>query len=554
MGFIPKNIIEIHMKDIKDIKNIEQKKEIIKEQKKVILIPLFIKLSKLDFTKNPNSNAIYKYDIYLPVDTLFNKLLIPYVPVDLKQYKVSRKVGPSYVMTQLLVNTFNKDITNINLMSVNPTKLNELTKLKYVLFFTDNMKIYDNRNMPYSSFDMHEDVLNEINNIYTDYFNFYQAYYNKVKVLTNFENITNEYININEIKKIDFFSSVLNKTKLIEYYGSENYNKFLIYFKYIYFNIILNIDENILKYDNIEGIEDLKLISGPGNKLEKSIFTNILDRKELLETNLSIFKELNINIYSKDIINKNIISILTSANKLESINNDKINLKIKKNTNLIPKLVSASEFYKTQLNNPEYPELKATKDAKEHLALLLKNGIVSSDSSTTGSLSDLMIEIYPGLSEIGDISKIAEYKRLKGDKVRDFDPTKEYRALDRYIDTLITEEGAKKLIRDITVFNQRDKTGDDTYYKNKAVTNNLNFVFKDKEVIGIGEPIYKLNYYLLTQLKGNKLEIYKKQGQKIYKEQFEVYEQQLIDDIKEIKEIKDKEDLKKRKKYTPTKL
>jgi hypothetical protein len=535
-GYIPKDIIELHKKKLSDISNKKEKNEIDKKQKVVIIIPFFIYLSKLDQlekTKYKNiPNAIYNYEIYLPIDTLFNKILIPYVPVNIKDYMMSKKKTNDFI-TKIYNDTFNNNIININLMSIKPDELELLKSLKYVLFFTDEMKIYDNSvGNSKRLLDISDDIKKNITNIYTDYFNFFQGYNNKLKVMTNVENIKFEKINTMSTN-INFMSNNINKEKLIKYYNSENYKNYISYFKYIYYTIINDIDINIIKLDNISEIEDLEITVGPGNTLEKSVFTTLLEMKELFEENLSVYAKLYDEIYIKNVIKEKIASIDNSYQKLNAINNDELNKEIKLYPSLVPKIPGAAEFYKNQEENPEYPQLKSINELQKVMSVYSEKELFSEGTDTIG---DFMLTIANGLNELGDTRKEAELKRLTGkgypSSLRKGE--KYPQSLINMIPNLITKNGADKLIHDIMLFNQDEGKGE-TYkgYGKSFLRKLFNAKTKDNEYIGIGESLYKLNEVIIDILSADttdKLKTYKNEktgGYAIYKSHFKTYEEDL---------------------------
>lgn len=548
IGYIPKNIRELHSIKVDKVKgsNEEETKkkqlEIKKLQSKVYMIPFFIKLGELDYAEslrhvkpgNQKPDGLYKYTTYLPIDTLFNKVLIPYVPVNIKDYSVFRKTSNDYDMTTLFGNTFNSTITNINLFSLNPNELLKLRNYKYILFFTDtNMKMFDNSSGPGRFIDIDGTLKGKINNVYSDYFNYFQEYNNKLKITNNIGNISREKLSFENIDIVNFLGGSIDKNNLREYYNSAKFEKYVMFFRFVYYKMILNIDIDILKFDKIEGIEDLKITSGPGNSLEKYIFTQLIDMKERLTDNLTVFEGLYEKIYKDDKIKKYIQSILHSFEKLATINDKQINFKIKEKLQVIPELVDAAEFYKSQDNNPDYPELESTKNIKFMIQTFTKDG---GFKPGTGSSSNIMFSIYPAMEQIDDLQKEAKLKELTGkkDSIRQYDATKSYGALYKMLDTLITKEGAEQLIKEIKFFNQNKKDYKDGLYKNTSVSvNTLNKIYNN-EGDKTGKPFYKLDFYIRTQLINNseKLEIYKKGAQPMYKAEYEPYEKKLDEDIK----------------------
>lgn len=546
--FIPENIRKLHDMDLSSIKDNDKKKKIERQQKEVFIIPFFLKLGTLDYAKelnhvklgNNNPNALYKYDIYLPIDTLFNKVLIPYIPVNISDYKVINKTSSHKTMNEMYKNIFNSPISNVNIISIKPTELHKLMNYKYVLFFTSNIYMYDNNGKP-KTIKIDDTIKTEAREIYIDYFNYQQSYYNKLKILTDINNITSENL-FNNSKHINFMSGNISKDKLREYYNSDKYNNYILYFKFIYYNIINDIDVDILKIDKVEGIDSLKITTGPENELEKFIFNKLNTGKNEFSGNLIVFNALYNKIYKEKVFTKNLASIRNSYRKLDTINNNDINLIIKKKVSFIPELVGADEFYKTQKDNPEYPELSATAKLKELAKIYRKAGDFKTSSGSSGNI---MISIYPGMEQLDDLPKEAKLKELKGFKkesIRQYDPTKSYGALYKMIDTLITKEGAEQIIREIKFFNQNKNDSKDGLYKNTNYTvKSLNTVYNN-EGDKAGKVFYKLDFYIRTQLsnKEDKLEIYKKGGQHEYKLEFEQYKNKLDEDIKLEEEKKEK--------------
>ena len=239
-GYIPKNISELHSIDISKITDKDKALDIKKQQSRVYQIPFFVQLGELDYLteldnrkiNNQEPNAYYKYNIYLPIDTLFNKILIPHVPVNIKDYLVSKKTTNANNMESLFNNLFNNSITNIELFSINPNELIKLRNYKYVLFFTDkNMKMYDTNGGGANSINIDDDtVKKDINDIYNDYFNYFQQYNNKLKIINNISNISTEQLNLTNIKKVKFQNGFINKDKLRNYYNTNKFVNYIMFF------------------------------------------------------------------------------------------------------------------------------------------------------------------------------------------------------------------------------------------------------------------------------------------------------------------------------------
>jgi hypothetical protein len=555
-GYITKEIYDIHIKKLSEVSDKKEKSELDRKQKKISFIPFFIKLSTLDKLEKKSykneSNAIYKYDIYLPIDTLFNKILIPYVPVNIKDYMMVKKKSNDFVEIKYS-EVFNSNVISVNLMSINPDELELLNSLKYVLFFTDNMRIYDNsvgnsRNL----LNMSDNIKKNITDIYIDYFNFFQGYNNKLKVILNIENIEKEKINTYS-NKISFMNNNIDKNKLSKYYNSNNYKNYVDYFKYVYYTIINDIDINIIKLDNVSGIEDLEITVGPGNSLEKLIFSTLSEMKELFEENLTIYAKLYDEIYIKNIIKEKIASIDNSYQKLNIINNDELNKEIKLYPSLIPNIPGAAEFYKNQQENPEYPELKSINELQKVMTVYSEDGILTEGVDTVG---DFMLAIANGLNELGDTEKQAELKRLtkRGQPVSLRKGDTYPQSLVKMLPLLITKNGAEKLIHDIMLFNQDESKGETYKGQGKSYLKKL-FAAKsrDNEYIGIGESLYKLNEVITDILASDttdKLKLYKNQktgGYAIYEKEFKNYKEELETKIKEEQDKKEK--VKNRKFY-----
>lgn len=551
-GFIPQNILELHKQDLKSIKDDALRKQVEVQQRQVYIIPFFLKLSTLNYINEPknkkkgnvNPNALYNYDIYLPIDTLFNKVLLPYFPVNISDYLVSKKTNNNYSMETLFNTSFNTPLQNVNFSAINPTELHKLTKYKYILFFTDNMFIYDN-NTGNRYIQIDDKTQKKSKEIFTDYFNFYQSYINKIKILSNIHNVNSETLSYSSVH-VNFMSGEINKRNITEYYNSSSFPKYVLFFKYIYYNIIVDIDLDILKFDKVEGIDDVKITSGPGNTLEKFIFDELMIMKEGLTDNLLVFDKL----YSKieaGIFKENITSIRESYAKLNVINFKDINLNIKKTKQLIPDFPGADEFYKTQKDNPDYPELKSTTNLKFMLKTFVQEG---NFEVSKGSNTNIMVSIYPAVKQIGNSKDEDELQKLKSGSSNSFNVGKSYGAINKMLDTIITKEGAEQLRRDIIVFNQT-RTNYKDYYKNTGTTVSDLYSVYNNEGNNKGKVFYKLNTYITSYLKftenEDKLKEYITGGQRIFKEEYEQYEEKLKEQLKLEKEKHEKT---QRPKYT----
>ena len=160
-----------------------------------------------------------------------------------------------------------------------------------------------------------------------------------------------------------------------------------------------------------------------------------------------------------------------------------------------------------------------------------------------GSNTNIMTSIYPSVKQIGNSKDEDELQTLKSLSTNPFNISRSYGAINKMLDTIITKEGAEQLRRDIQVFNQTKSNYKD-YYKNTGTTIiDLNSVFNnegDKK----GKVFYKLNEYITSYLKftdnTDKLSQYIKNGQRIFKEEYETYEEKLKEQIKIEKDKKDR--------------
>jgi hypothetical protein len=572
--FLPKHIIDLHKINIVKYNPKSDdlsKKDVEEKQKKVIFIPTFIKFNTLDYKNelkttvkgNHIVNALYKYDIYLPIDTVFNKILIPYVDIEITDYLVNVK-DENNSFTDLFKKTFS-NIPVINLMSIDPSRLDLLKKIKYVLFFTnEKMKIYDNSKDPNKpeEIDITDDIKTSINNIYEDYYNFFQGYHNKIKTITNIKNIPNTKLYIPEIKEVNFMNGEIDSYSLKIYYN-DNYEKAIEFFKYMYYSIINEIDINILKHDNISGIEEIKIISGPSTKIEKFIFEKLVVVKDRLISKLIVFED----IYTEIEDNKIIIymqNILESFDKLRKVNEKEINFIIKNKKIEMPDIVGASEFYKQQLDNPDDIQIKATQKSLDFSKKLVKEGVIRPGGQTV--VEDIIVVIYPSFEKligasVGEEIKLQEAinKSKRDSEKKDIKTLKSGygKPLRDLFDTLITGDGAEKLIREIKVFNDNDieRKNPSGYYKNKIPITGLNKVFRSQDFVGIGKPLYKLHYYIesiiasMTDTEAKeKKDIYmsKNGAYSKYKEEYTAYVEDLKKKTEEAEETAKKQQLSKK--------
>jgi hypothetical protein len=565
--YLPKDIIELHSINIAKYDFASgkyTKKEVEEQQRKVLFVPTFLKLTTLDYAellKNTHRgsnpvNSLYKYDIYLPIDTVFNKVLIPYVDIDINDYLVNNK-DKGHSISELYKKTFIISKPVVNFLSVEPSKLEILKQLKYVLFFTDeNMKIYDNRPANpknYKPFDISEERKKDIIAIYDDYYNFIQGYNNKLKTITNIKDISSTAINVPETNKIDFMNGKIDKDVLKQYYNDNNgnYSNAIDFFKVNYYAIINKIDINILKYDRVNGIDEMKITAGPSTKLEKFVYSNLMLLKDRLTDKINAFEGIYEELEDTTIL-KGMQSILKSYDELKVINNDKINFNVKYSNLKIPDIVGADEFYKTQLNNPDDIAITATEKSKKYTQLLSKEGILKRGLPTV--VEDIIIVIYPGFEQLmsADVGKEVDLKKAINNSKRDGDkkeikPLKaNYGPLRDLFDTLITEDGAERLIQEIKVFNnKREKKSPFDIYKSNTTFGALNKVYRSEDFIGIGKPLYKLNYYIdsiissmTTAEATEKKEIYysKTGAFNKYKDEYTAYVEDLEKKIEEVKE------------------
>lgn len=565
-AYIPEKIYEPEFNNIDPKLDDEGKEALIDELKnKPFFIPFFIKFDSLsnnmDYEKTrTNPTAKLSYDIYLPYDTIFKRLLLPYLNLgnNSKYFKYEHK---DKSLKELIPYTSS---ININILALKPDNINTLTnKIKFVLFFANN-------------------------NARTNGELFDQLIYNKIRAtLTNYfywsnENITG-LLNVNDIKKASInvnydyiIGNLINKkphifnNDIINYETIKNMfalnndiqiEKHIKVFKYILYSSIKKIDPTNKLLKGITSLDTIKIQTETLSSPEKNIFTTFKNNIELLRIELELFLKIKKHIEGKENSGKIIADIIKSITALQKLDNDKINKIIKTNKYKLPEIKSVQSYFKTINDNPQF----VTPEKLLNLGTLLNN---VGNSITNKYVEDLIFitiaENFKSLDkETSKEFKLKQFELMKTSGKEGILKIKKPTAraldsIDEMIPVLITETGAKAFISQLTEFKQEVDAGvrmSDIYKNSRFSYNQLKDIYKydfENNDINIEKNITILTNYLKLKL-GNTNEEFNNTMKNVYKPYIEKFNDDI--DAKLEKAEKDYKDRKDRgfKPYNPDK-
>lgn len=305
----------------------------------VYLLPVFIHIKTqkyIDYNRkvsapytdnNTPPNAYYDYDYYLPYDSVFNKLLIPYMNFSTADYMKNFKYDSR---SKNLNDIINND-TPIYLYALDPTNLVDMrNKIKFALFFLQNLNVTDeNGNNGKKIIDA---INTKITQIYEHYFTSYQLFFQKYKLLddvTKTQNIaypsgySNSLFNLfsNKIEQIVFenyynvFTSHHGRVKAIE-----KINKYISTFKTIYLRVIEDIDSELLNREKITGIDTVNIKAQKFTSIQGEVFNKVNNKVEYMKPYLTSILAINKKV--NEGVEQYITEIRANIKKIEDYERD----------------------------------------------------------------------------------------------------------------------------------------------------------------------------------------------------------------------------------------
>lgn len=467
---------------------------------------------------NEECNAKYKYDkLFLPIDTLFNKVLIPYIPVKLNKYNIYQKSSNLDKLDMILGKS--KETTDpkivifdLHLFGVDPINLLELMNLKFVMFFTNAVYVFVGPD--YLLLD--NDIMKDCYEYFNDYVFGYNMFFNTISNITNVINIDKQdYLgNNSNVKIVNLFGNSIKSEYLKKYYNSDNYDKYIFIFKYLFYEIQKDIDPGLI--NKIKGIDTAIVKTKSLNELDNYIF-NILNEdamKQIFSDYLKYFQSIVNKIKNKS-FDKYINNIVKSIKVIESFNETNITLKIKEHMPFIINKVKPGDFYDKNIDT--------FKNSDNVINLLKQTYTYNAKISDTIPIMDALL---PGIKELSATAIENKLSLLEDKKPSQLSGSIKY--IDNYIPYLITEEGAKKLVNSIIDYNANKKNFTENFRDSKYLTSELTAYSNIEKVI------HRLVYYINIKLNEEQKQDFRKEAyKKVYKQYDEKYTNELKLQIEE---------------------
>lgn len=535
--FVPENLYDPVFNNISSADDEtltkEQEQEVEKLKKKPYMLPFFIRFDKLEHKNNHNpvnstKNVKVKHNIYLPYDTIFGKILLPYMNIENKNnvFKTNFKNNDGQYI-------FSKNAADINMMAINSRNFTNKIRnnVKSVLFFLDDK--YQIMNDANSYISMSSEFKEEVGKIYQNYFYSYQMF---IDSMINIEDFTNIDINLEYkpeyMSNIKLFRGLLNNDVLYNYFDSKIIDRRVLVLKNILFHAINRINPAAV---TMSGVDVLKIKSQPLTARERQVFDAFTNNIEYLGTNLLVFQKLSENIKS-DEFNKLVGNIRFNTTELQKYEDKFINEKILNPKFKVPAFGDAETFNRTSRDNPENLYTANTKKLYETIKDMSDK--VGVDSNLLDSTTELIVSIRNGIALLPKTDLKVQLENIKNNKNDTPVSLRKVDVLEQYSPMISTENGAKLLVAQLSSFRDKmdkssgiDKSMD--LYPNSSITYaDLGRIYKD-----IDESIYKLVKYLdiTTRLPDD----YKK-ARKLYKPFFDAYVENMNEQIKTAQEDRDK--------------
>lgn len=483
-------------------------------------VPIFIKVKSnhtIDDKYMPYGqigNINYKYNYYLPYDSLFNKLIISYKKIEDKyiKFNINKKADN---LGSILTSTI------LNLRTFSPSNLKDLEKnIKFVLFFLDyNFSINDNKSY-YMSDNMKENIIKT----YDNYFDQFNKFIDMFRILTDINKKNNFLKNYQiENKKLILYNGNISKNELFEYFNVSNDNKLEKYikiYKLIYSKIIKDIDPTLIKGKQIEGIELEKLINSKHTLSDETL--NVFNKlssdsyKKVIEENVKKFYKLIDDINNNNKINEYIEEINKINDDIKKIEESEL-FKDAKLDVMIPKSNSIRNFINNDTDT-SITDINTQNIIKKYSSfnnIEQKSSIESMILGIYQYMDELMTEREKMLKNMNKEENINNVKKIKEID----DKTKQI--LSQYTISFSTEQGAENLINNLKELNTYENS--DYFPNTDHRINSLKSKLLDSTDSKISKTIYRLYKYYEPKLNDN--EDFKK-AKKIYEEyvvEFENY-------------------------------
>lgn len=509
------------------------------EKNKLYVLPAFLQIrqkypkTQQEWEQNrffidDEPNAKFKYDnLYIPIDTLYNKVLIPYIPINLRFFNINTKkqdLGLSInnigLVHDISKGNFDKLGVTINLRAIDPLNLEQLKKFKFIALFTDMVKIFKNNTDGYIN--LNKDIMQDCYDYFNDFIFTYNLMFDEVLKSNDINKLnSNNYLGkyfTNSI--VSLFNNSLNTNSIKEYYNdSDNYENFTFVFKYIYYECMKDID--ITLFDTIKGI-DTKLVKNTKLDNVNATVYNFLIEPSLIKITTSGLEDFNkfYQSINNDKFNKSINIIYDARNKLEVFNSDNVNIELKETKVDIVKKIP-DKFFNAPTESNSFKKLTELLSQK-YKVMAEYNGFILDD-------------LFPGFSQLSKIKTSDERKLLQAKKTEI--PTNLPNAIngiDVFLSRLITKEGAKELIDALNDYNARkDAFRGKKFRSGTRYTNEYN-IYNDT-----GKVCSKLIYYINLKIREDEKNIFKSKdsgGYQLYKKEADKYVETIEAEIKEEEE------------------
>lgn len=532
--FIPNNIYEPEYHGLTFSGSDADKKKgaaVSSLKRKLFMIPVYVKLSVLENVDanppNEKSNVdMNNFNVYLPYDTISNKIIIPHMNIDKRQhFKLSNK-------TTNIQNILNDKKNNIALKGFNPGNLINLIDLKFVLFFMDtNLKI----NSGAGFVNMDNSIKDSIRNVYDNYFHFTQSLNNNLLDITKYNNFD---INMDYYKakssKFKFMNDKLTVNNVKYLFANNNIEGYIKRYKVILFHLMTTLNIPM----TVQGIESQVVLSRSLTNRQRQVYDAVITQKEIIEDQMAKVKDLNkkINDNEFDKILGAIGASLLNIKKHEDENINKTIMDAKFKTGAI---ADADSFTKTSQDNPEFLYSEKTQTlintmkqlgSEEKLNIRFGSGKV--DEQT-------IISVRTGIKVLPKTKLQITLQQEKGEKPAT-PVIRQSEALQVYQYKLTNPEGAERFVRELQSLEQKlDARSSginlaDKYPNTELTYNDLKDTYRN-----INEVVYKVVSYYDTFLDNTDEELmrdYRKAKRDHYQPFIESYEEEMKEEIEKAKE------------------
>lgn len=461
----------------------------------VYLLPVFIHIKTKKYkdydrkTKTPYTNnntppnAYYDYDYYLPYDSVFNKLLLPYMNIPSNEYDNNFKYDSRSKNLEDIINTN----TPLYLYAIDPTNLVDMrNKIKFVLFFLQNLKFTDNKGNNGITI-ANKKVDETIKNIYEHYFISYQLFFQRYKLLTDISKTQSISYPIGYTNALfNLFDGKIEQTVFENYYNVFTYNngrlktiekinKYISTFKMIYLRVIEDIDAELVNKEKIAGINVLNIKSEKFTSIQGDVYNKVNYKVEYLKPYLQSILTI------KEKIDEGVEQYITKIRKNIKSIEDYESSEFKGIKPSIIKDINANTAYGNYLRNSDndvYIGLESTNNILE--TYNVKSSVVSADP--TEVIFDLFQ--YMGTIKTADESII----NSKEKKLFNFNPAPKF---NDYIPFFSNKKNVEAFMNGLKATFQNDRNA--KYPGHEIINSSITSAYSSYEV-----AIYRL-YNLYNQ-------------------------------------------------------